>query len=733
MEFTSLYANLRGGFEDRNNKLICYTDHQIFERFHRYKGREKFSKSKAMTLKELKTLQPGDFVTHIDYGIGRFAGLEKIEVAGRQQEAVRLVYRDNDYLFVSIHSLHKISKYSGKEGEAPSISKLGSEEWENKKKKVKKKVKDIAKDLINLYAKRRASPGFQFSRDTYLQVELESSFIYEDTPDQAKATNDVKNDMEKPYPMDRLVCGDVGFGKTEVAIRAAFKAVNDSKQVAVLVPTTILAMQHYKTFRERLSKLPCNVEYINRFKSTADVNKTLERVKKGEIDILIGTHMLLGKKVEFKDLGLMIVDEEQKFGVKAKEKLKEIKVNVDNLTLTATPIPRTLQYSLMGSRDLSIIATPPPNRQPVTTEVHPFSETILRDAVRYELQRGGQVFFIHNRIGDLDTIANTILKLVPDAKVAVAHGQMEGSKLEDVMLRFIDGDYDVLVSTNIVESGLDIPNANTMMINQAHMFGLSDVHQMRGRVGRSNRKAYCYLFTPPMSLLTADARKRLNTLEEFSDLGDGFKVAMRDLDIRGAGDLLGSEQSGFITDLGFEAYHKILDEAIQELKETEFKALFANEIAIKPVLEDCVIETDLELLIPETYIGNITERLGLYTQLDDFKTTAQLAEFEKNLVDRFGPLPKPVRQLMLSVHLRWVAVELGFEKLILKDNNLRGYFISNQQSAFFQSEAFGKVLDYVQINQGQCVLKEVGQKLMLKFEGVKSIEKAIELLNGVRQ
>ncbi len=475
------------------------------------------------------------------------------------------------------------------------------------------------------------------------------------------------------------------------------------------------------------------MEYINRFKSTADVNKTLERVKKGEIDILIGTHMLLGKKVEFKDLGLMIVDEEQKFGVKAKEKLKEIKVNVDNLTLTATPIPRTLQYSLMGSRDLSIIATPPPNRQPVTTEVHTFSETILRDAVRYELQRGGQVFFIHNRIGDLDTIANTILKLVPDAKVAVAHGQMEGSKLEDVMLRFIDGDYDVLVSTNIVESGLDIPNANTMIINQAHMFGLSDVHQMRGRVGRSNRKAYCYLFTPPMSLLTADARKRLNTLEEFSDLGDGFKVAMRDLDIRGAGDLLGSEQSGFITDLGFEAYHKILDEAIQELKETEFKALFANEIAIKPVLEDCVIETDLELLIPETYIGNITERLGLYTQLDDFKTTAQLVEFEKNLVDRFGPLPKPVRQLMLSVHLRWVAVELGFEKLILKDNNLRGYFISNQQSAFFQSEAFGKVLDYVQINQGQCVLKEVGQKLMLKFEGVKSIEKAIELLNGVRQ
>ena len=732
VEFISLYLNLREGFEDRNLKLVCYTDHQIFERFHRYKGKEKFSKSKAMTLRELRTLQPGDYVTHIDNGIGRFAGLEKLEVAGRQQEAVRLVYRDNDYLFVSIHSLHKISKYSGKEGEPPMISKLGSEEWDNKKKKVRKKVKDIAKDLINLYAKRRASPGFAFSRDTFMQAELESSFIYEDTPDQAKATNDVKIDMEKPYPMDRLVCGDVGFGKTEVAIRAAFKAVADSKQVAILVPTTILAMQHFKTFRDRFQKFPCNVEYINRFKSAAEVTKTLERVKKGEIDILIGTHMLLGKRIEFKDLGLMIVDEEQKFGVKAKEKLKEIKVNVDNLTLTATPIPRTLQYSLMGSRDLSIIATPPPNRQPVTTEVHSFSETIMRDSIRYELQRGGQVFFIHNRIGDLDQIANIILKLVPDAKVAVAHGQMEGSKLEDVMLKFIDGDYDVLVSTNIVESGLDIPNANTIIINQAHMFGLSDVHQMRGRVGRSNRKAYCFLFTPPLNVLTADARKRLTTLEEFSDLGDGFKVAMRDLDIRGAGDLLGSEQSGFITDLGFEAYHKILDEAIQELKETEFKALFEHELSLKPVLEDCVIETDLELLIPENYVGNITERLGLYTQLDDFKTKAQLVEFEKNLSDRFGPIPKTVRQLMLSVELRWTAVSLGFEKLIMKDGTLRGYFISKPDSEFFQSDTFGSVLDFVQHNSQLCVLKEVGQKLMLKFEGVKSIEKAIELLGMVK-
>jgi transcription-repair coupling factor (superfamily II helicase) len=731
LEFTSLYLNLRAGFEDRNQKLICFTDHQIFERFHRVKGRDRFSKSRAMTLKELKTLQPGDFVTHIDYGIGRFAGLEKIESGGRQQEAVRLVYRDNDYLFVSIHSLHKISRYSGKEGEPPSISKLGSEEWENKKRKVKKKVKDIAKDLINLYAKRRESKGYSFSKDSYLQAELESSFIYEDTPDQAKATQDVKNDMEKPYPMDRLICGDVGFGKTEVAIRAAFKAVADSKQVAVLVPTTILAMQHFKTFRERLSKFPCNVEYINRFKSQAEVSRTLEKVKKGEIDILIGTHMLLGKKVDFKDLGLMIVDEEQKFGVKAKEKLKEIKVNVDNLTLTATPIPRTLQHSLMGSRDLSIIATPPPNRQPVSTEVHPFSETILRDAVRYELSRGGQVFFIHNRIGELEQMANVVLRLVPDAKVAVAHGQMEGSNLEDVMLKFIDGDYDVLVSTNIVESGLDIPNANTIIINQAHMFGLSDVHQMRGRVGRSNKKAYCFLFTPPATLLTSDARKRLQTLEEFSDLGDGFKVAMRDLDIRGAGNLLGAEQSGFITDIGFEAYHKILDEAIQELKETEFKALFETELQWKPEIEECVMETDLELLIPESYVGSISERLGLYTQLDEFRTKDELEKFEKNLADRFGPLPVQVKRLMKSVELRWIGVSLGMEKLILKDGSMRGYFISKQEAAFYQGETFGQILEYVNNNPGLCVLKEVGQKLMLKFEKVTSVEKAIEMLSGI--
>ena len=731
LHFESLYLNLRAGFEDNDNRIVCYTDHEIFQRFHRAKGKERFSKTRALTLRELKTLKPGDFVTHIDYGIGRFAGLEKIDVSGKQQEAVRLVYRDNDYLFVSIHSLHKISRYSGKEGEPPAISKLGSEEWDNKKKKVKKRVKDIAKDLIRLYAKRRDAKGFGFSRDTYLQVELESSFLYEDTPDQAKAIQDVKNDMEKICPMDRLVCGDVGFGKTEVAIRAAFKAVNDSKQVAVLVPTTILAMQHYKTFRDRLAGLPCNVEYISRFKSQSEITKILEKVKKGETDILIGTHMLLGKKIEFKDLGLMVVDEEQKFGVKAKEKLKEMKVNVDNLTLTATPIPRTLQHSLMGSRDLSIIATPPPNRQPVTTEVHTFSETILRDAVRYEVDRGGQVFFIHNRIGDLVQLANTVIKLVPDAKVAIAHGQMEGNQLEDVMLRFIDGDFDVLVSTNIVESGLDIPNANTIIINQAHMFGLSDVHQMRGRVGRSNRKAYCYLFTPPMNLITSDARKRLNTLEEFSELGDGFKVAMRDLDIRGAGDLLGAEQSGFITDLGFEAYHKILDEAIQELKETEFKSLFENEPETGPLVKDCILETDLEMLIPEKYITSITERLAFYTQMDDIENEESLKELTKNLADRFGPIPERVQQLINSVRLRWKAENLGFEKLVLKEKALRGTFISKPDSPFYQSEIFGQIIQFVTKNPGKCSMKEKGTKLILRFENVPDVETALSLLESL--
>ncbi len=581
IKFQALPVSIRGGFVDYQRNIACYTDHQIFERFHRYKTKDKQSKSKAITLRELKNLQPGDFVTHIDHGVGRFAGMDTVDNNGKKQEVVRLIYRDNDLLYVSVHSLHKISKYSGKEGTAPSISKLGSQEWENKKKKVKRQVKDIAKDLIELYAKRKSAPGMEFGQDSVMQAELESSFLYEDTPDQAKATVDVKGDMEQPHPMDRLVCGDVGFGKTEIAIRAAFKAVDNNKQVAVLVPTTILAMQHYRTFADRLQNLPVTVEYINRFKTTKQIKEIAQRLKEGKIDILIGTHRIVNKDMVFKDLGLLVIDEEQKFGVKVKDKLKEMRVNVDVLTLTATPIPRTLHFSLMGARDLSVIATPPPNRQPVTTELHTFNEELLRDAISFELQRGGQVFFVHNRVGDIEQVGNIILKLVPDARIGVAHGQMDGPKLEKVMMRFIEGEYDILVSTNIIESGLDIPNANTIIINHAHMFGMSDLHQMRGRVGRSNKKAFCYLLTPPTIGLTADARKRLTTLEEFSDLGDGFKVAMRDLDIRGAGNLLGAEQSGFISDLGFDMYHKILDDAVSELKETTFADLFKDELAKK--------------------------------------------------------------------------------------------------------------------------------------------------------
>ena len=569
----------------------------------------------------MQILQPGDFVTHIDYGIAKFAGLEKKEVNGKEQEAIRLIFRDDDMMYVSIHALHKISKYSGKEGAAPSISKLGSGEWDSRKAKAKKKVKDIAKELIELYAKRKQSPGFAFAEDGFLQAELESSFIYEDTPDQAKATEDVKRDMQQPHPMDRLVCGDVGFGKTEVAIRAAFKAATEGKQVAVLVPTTILAMQHFRTFSERLANFPVKTEYVSRFKTEKEIKEIIKEVKEGTVNIIIGTHRVVSKDVEFKNLGLLVIDEEQKFGVKVKDRLKELKVNVDVLTLTATPIPRTLHFSLMGARDLSIIATAPPNRQPVTTELHAYNELTIRDAVSHELRRGGQVFFVHNRISDIDQIANTIFKLVPDSRIGIAHGQMDGNKLEKVMMKFIEGEYDVLVSTNIIESGLDIPNANTIIINHAHLFGLSDLHQMRGRVGRSNKKAYCYLLTPPTSTLSSDSRKRLAALEEFSELGDGFKVAMRDLDIRGAGNLLGGEQSGFITDLGFDTYHKILDDAIQELKETVFKDLFAEELTAKAklIVQDCVIETDLEILIPDTYINNTSERLQLYSSLDSIK------------------------------------------------------------------------------------------------------------------
>jgi len=718
------HFSLREGFIDLQTKIVCYTDHQIFERYHRYNVKEKYTKSKALTIKELQSLKPGDFITHIDYGIGRFAGMEFIDVKGRKQEAIRLIYKDNDLLFVNIHSLHKIAKYSGKEGAPPPMSKLGTGDWENKKAKVKRQVKDIAKELIALYAKRRAQPGFAFSADTYLQIELESSFLYDDTPDQAKASSDVKEDMEKPTPMDRLVCGDVGFGKTEVAIRAAFKAVNDGKQAAILVPTTILAMQHAKTFKERLDKMPVTVDYLNRFKSSTATTKTLKDLKAGKVDIIIGTHRLLNKKIEFKDLGLLVIDEEQKFGVKAKDRIKELKHDVDVLTLTATPIPRTLHFSLMGARDLSIIATAPPNRQPVTTEIKVFQEEVIRDAISNELRRGGQVFFVHNRVRDIDSIANIILRLVPDAKIGVAHGQMEGDKLEKVMMSFIEGEVDVLISTNIIESGLDIPNANTIIINQAHMFGMSDLHQMRGRVGRSNKKAYCYLLTPPTSGLTRDARKRLQTLEEFSDLGDGFKVAMRDLDIRGAGNLLGAEQSGFVNDLGYELYHKILDDAVSELKESEFKSLFEKELSAKEFkVDDCQIETDQQILIPNSYISNISERLSVYSSIDGLKTIEELDEFKKSIQDRFGKLPEEVENLFEIVKLRWKAQFLGFEKLTWKNNILKGYFVPSKHAEYYQADKFGRILDYVKVHPKRCTLKQVKERLILKVENAVTIEK----------
>ena len=732
-KFTPLLANFREGFIDITNKLLVYTDHQIFERLNRYREKDRFSKSKALTLKELKALQPGDYVTHVDYGIGRFAGMETIDVGGKKQEAVRLVYRDNDLLYVNIHSLHKIAKYSGKEGEPPSMSKLGSPEWENRKSKVKRQVKDIAKELIALYAKRREAPGYAFSEDNYMQIELESSFMYEDTPDQATATAKVKSDMEKPYPMDRLVCGDVGFGKTEVAIRAAFKAAADGKQVAVLVPTTILALQHYKTFSERLARMPVNVDYLNRFKSAKETTRTLKEVADGKTDILIGTQKLLSKSLVFKDLGLLIIDEEQKFGVKAKDRIKELKLNVDVLTLTATPIPRTLHFSLMGARDLSVIATPPPNRQPVDTRVDTFKEELIRDALSYELARGGQVFFVHNRVSDIDTIANIIYRLVPEARIGVAHGQMEGDKLEKVMIRFIENEINVLISTNIIESGLDIPNANTMIINQAHMFGLSDLHQMRGRVGRSDKRAFCYLLTPPLSGLTTDARKRMQTIEQFSDLGDGFKVAMRDLDIRGAGNLLGSEQSGFINDLGYEMYHKILDEAVSELKETEFRSLFEEELSEKSFkMEDCQIETDLQILIPETYITNISERLSVYNTIDTLKTEEELESLRSSLTDRFGTLPEEVQELFKIVRIRWKAEFIGFEKLVLKNNKLKGYFVSEKHSEYYQADKFGKILDFIKLNPKQAALKQVKDKLTFEVPEVKSIEQIDALFNRVK-
>ena len=739
IDFTPILLSIHEGFIDRDLKIACYTDHQIFERYHRFKIKSSaFKKNEAITLKEIYGLTPGDFVTHIDHGVGKFAGLEKVEVNGKMQEAIRLVYKDNDMLYVSIHSLHRIAKYTGKEGTEPKLSKLGSNAWSNLKQKTKKKVKEIAFDLIKLYAKRKAQKGFAFSPDTYLQNELEASFIYEDTPDQVKATADVKKDMEKFIPMDRLVCGDVGFGKTEIAIRAAFKAVTDNKQVAVLVPTTILALQHYKTFKERLKDFPCTVDYINRFKSAKQQKETIKKLAEGKIDILIGTHRIVGKDVKFKDLGLLIIDEEQKFGVGVKEKLKLLKENVDTLTLTATPIPRTLQFSLMGARDLSVISTPPPNRYPVQTELHSFNEEVIRDAIVFEVSREGQVFFVHNRVQNIQEIAGMIQRLCPDVKVGIAHGQMEGQKLEEIMLNFIEGYYDVLVSTTIIESGLDISNANTIIINHAQMFGLSDLHQLRGRVGRSNKKAFCYLLAPPVSILTPEARKRLTAIEQFSDLGSGFNIAMRDLDIRGAGNLLGGEQSGFIAEIGFDMYQKILEEAVQELKEEEFKELFAETESDtfgksrtpKRFVKDCVVDTDLEILIPDDYVTNITERLNLYKELDNIESDEDLKSFTAQLTDRFGPIPQPALELINTIRLRRIAQETGFEKVILKNNKLIGYFVSDQNSPYYQSDIFTAVLHYVQKHPHTCKMKEnINHKLTLSFERIKSIEEAINTLS----
>jgi transcription-repair coupling factor (superfamily II helicase) len=722
-------TSIHEGFIDDDLKNVCYTDHQIFQRYHKYKVKQAFSKNKALTLKTLRELQPGDYVTHIDHGVGVYSGLQKIEANGKMQEAVRIQYKDGDLLYVNISSLHKIGKYSGKEGTVPKMNKLGSDVWNKLKDKTKKQVKDIATDLIKLYAQRKSQEGFAHAPDNYMQTELEASFIYEDTPDQGKATEDVKRDMENPSPMDRLVCGDVGFGKTEIAIRAAFKSCCDGKQAAVLVPTTILAYQHYKTFGERLKDFPVTVDFINRFKSAKEKKETLQKVAEGKIDIIIGTHALLSKDVKFKDLGIMIIDEEQKFGVAAKEKLKQLRTTVDSLTLTATPIPRTLQFSLMGARDLSIINTPPPNRQPIQTEVMVFNEDAIRDIIYYETERGGQVFFIHNRVKGLAEMKSFIQGLCPDVSIAYAHGQMDGDDLEDTILDFMDKKYDVLVCTNIVESGVDIPNVNTIIVNNAHQFGLSDLHQLRGRVGRSNKKAFCYLLAPPMSTLPPDSRKRLSTLEQYSDLGSGFQIAMRDLDIRGAGNMLGGEQSGFIAEIGFEMYQKILDEAIRELKRTEFKELYKDEIAQQDdFVTDCSIDTDLEILIPDSYVESITERLSLYSRLDNCDNEADLVAFHAEMEDRFGPIPAQVEDLFTTVRCRRMSVALGFEKLFLKNGNLKCFFVSNPESPYFTSDTFNKMIDFLQKGTNKAKLKQTGKLFLLLVDDVKDMTALHEFL-----
>lgn len=731
ISFIPIYHSLSNGFIDNDNKLLCYTDHQIFNRYHRFRLREGFANKEVISIKELYDLNPGDFITHIDHGVGKFDGLQIIDNNGKKQEAIRLIYKNSDILYVSIHSLHRISKYVGKDGTPPILNKLGSKAWSNIKNKTKNRVKDIARDLIKLYAQRKDSKGIQYSPDTYLQNELEASFIYEDTPDQLKATIDTKSDMEAEFPMDRLICGDVGFGKTEIAIRAAFKAVSDSKQVAVLVPTTILALQHFKTFAQRLSEFPVTVDYINRFKSAKKQKETIQKLKEGKIDILIGTHRLLSKDIDFNDLGLFIIDEEQKFGVAAKEKLKQFKANVDTLTLTATPIPRTLQFSLMGARDLSIINTAPPNRHPIQTQIRSFGAEVISDAIGYEIARGGQVFFVHNRVQNIMDVYDMLVKFVPGVRIGIGHGQMDGPSLEKVMLDFIDGDYDVLLATTIIESGLDIPNANTIIINDAQNHGLSDLHQLRGRVGRSNKQAFCYLLSPPLSTLTSEARKRLKAIEEHGDLGSGFNIAMRDLDIRGAGNILGAEQSGFISDIGYEMYQKILNEAIIELKESEFADLYNQDKLADDFIVDCQIETDLEIRIPDDYVTNITERLSLYKELDNLKDESLLEEFRNRLIDRFGPIPTETNSLINIVRLRWLARKTGFIKLNLKHNRMTGYFPGSQDSPYFQSDTFGKVLAFIQQNPSAAVMKEMKGNLTLRFEPVSSVNKAIALLSQI--
>ena len=736
VKFHPIVTAIHEGFVDKDLKIACYTDHQIFQRFHRYRLKQGFTKDKALNLRLLRELKPGDFVVHIDHGVGKYSGLEKIEVNGKVQESVRIFYANKDVLYVGINSLHKISKYRASDGIAPKLHKLGSDAWTNLKRRTKKKVKDMAGELIKLYAARRKSKGTAFPPDGYLQNELESSFVFEDTPDQLTATHDVKEDMMKQSPMDRLICGDVGFGKTEIAVRAAFKAVVGGTQVAILVPTTILALQHARTFRDRLGEFGATVEYVNRFRTAKQKREIWKRLEAGEIDILIGTTAILSKDVKFKKLGLLIVDEEQKFGVGAKEKLRKLSVGVDTLTLTATPIPRTLQFSLMGARDLSILRTPPPNRQPIHTEVRVFDPEVVKEAIYYEVNRGGQVFFVHNRVKSLPDITAMIRRLCPDVDVASAHGQMDSKELEKTLIDFIDRKFEVLVCTNIIETGLDIPNANTMIINNANNFGMSDLHQLRGRIGRSNKKAFCYLFCPPLSSLTPEARKRLRTIEEFSDLGSGFNIAMKDLDIRGAGNLLGGEQSGFISDIGYETYQKILEEAINELKETDFRELFEDQIAKKKVfINDVNIDTDVEMHIPDNYVESIQERLNLYTELDNLKNEQELKKFSDGLHDRFGPIPSQVHELFHGLRLRWVARDLGFERIVLKNNKLRAYFVENPQSAYYESEIFQRIFGF--IGQGGkrmgLSVKQSRNFLIMVKENVRSLKQATKVLEEVQE